>query len=759
MSTDSGGATTVAKAEISAGGIVPIGFIKTAGNVIFIPYFDEAYDLWLFPTEAEADANDTSNAIQVADDMSFFTDSDIFTTSTENLAIVFTNYADLVSGTLPDGSSITLTAGQNVRILGRVTEGDGGQNDYLIGTFGTADVGSIVDLGSGLQAKGLFPGEDLFFEQFGALGDGVDDTTAITNTLAFSQGKRIKGINGKTYISTVGQPMLASTILNLGGATLKFTGSSGVKDLEPATGCEVYNGTIEEAGSTHSGSGETHCPVSIGNFQTGTGVSNVSVHDLTLISNKPDGVLCGVWGGSNGIEVYNIIAPTSSTVNSVIECHWGGQAASDAVQHPHNVTIDNIRCDGMTSTTVGGAMVFLSSVYNIAVSNIRGDDVIRGVVVSAGDWGDDYSISSQKGLIGKNITLDNALITECFKTGLQIDGFTSFGLTEAGHTGVTGDTTVASPNMTNVSSTSKLFVGRVINVAGAGEFQIRGISGTTVVLDRDAGALLTGAAVTAGAWPMEVKVTNSVFRCDGSGTVVGPLTMQATSGGRFENVELSGGLTHGVNILDWVNDNEFSGGHIHDNQNNGVDENRAGKSNNNTFDGVKFTRNNLAAGTGRTDSCSILFSSSNNKAINCNFGQYSQETAYIHVSVETTARNTEITGNKFLGVVNTGFALRNGAAGNVEDHDTRTLFADNTIDSSVTPLYKVSGGTPPIARKWLNPIQNTENVRWSNNFAPTAGTHSQGDEVDQSSPAVGSPIGWTCTVSGTPGTWVAWANL
>jgi hypothetical protein len=80
--------------------------------------------------------------------------------ASENLTIIFTNYADLVSGTLPDGSSITLTAGQNARILGRVTEGDGGDNTYLIGTFGTADGGSIVDLDSGLQAKGLFPPGD-----------------------------------------------------------------------------------------------------------------------------------------------------------------------------------------------------------------------------------------------------------------------------------------------------------------------------------------------------------------------------------------------------------------------------------------------------------------------------------------------------------------------------------------------------------------------------------------------------------------------
>lgn len=43
--------------------------------------------------------------------------------------------------------------------------------------------------------------------------------------------------------------------------------------------------------------------------------------------------------------------------------------------------------------------------------------------------------------------------------------------------------------------------------------------------------------------------------------------------------------------------------------------------------------------------------------------------------------------------------------------------------------------------------------------APTAGTFVKGDVVINSNPAVGQPIGWTCTVAGTPGTWVAWANL
>ena len=69
MATDSAAGTLLAKAEISSGGTVPIGFIKTAGDVIFIPYLNAAYDGWLFPTAAEADANDTTNAVQIADNI------------------------------------------------------------------------------------------------------------------------------------------------------------------------------------------------------------------------------------------------------------------------------------------------------------------------------------------------------------------------------------------------------------------------------------------------------------------------------------------------------------------------------------------------------------------------------------------------------------------------------------------------------------------------------------------------------------------
>lgn len=43
--------------------------------------------------------------------------------------------------------------------------------------------------------------------------------------------------------------------------------------------------------------------------------------------------------------------------------------------------------------------------------------------------------------------------------------------------------------------------------------------------------------------------------------------------------------------------------------------------------------------------------------------------------------------------------------------------------------------------------------------APTTLTWSIGDRVINNAPAVGSPKGWVCTVSGTPGTWVSEGNL
>ena len=55
---------TVAKLQINVD-----GFFKSAGGALVTPYVDGAYDAYLFPTEADADANNTSSAIRIADDI------------------------------------------------------------------------------------------------------------------------------------------------------------------------------------------------------------------------------------------------------------------------------------------------------------------------------------------------------------------------------------------------------------------------------------------------------------------------------------------------------------------------------------------------------------------------------------------------------------------------------------------------------------------------------------------------------------------
>lgn len=72
MATDSSGATTAAKFEIDSK-----GFPITDGSVRIIPYIDGAYDLWMFPTETAADANNTATAIQVADNITLPEPSDV----------------------------------------------------------------------------------------------------------------------------------------------------------------------------------------------------------------------------------------------------------------------------------------------------------------------------------------------------------------------------------------------------------------------------------------------------------------------------------------------------------------------------------------------------------------------------------------------------------------------------------------------------------------------------------------------------------
>ena len=69
MATDSTGGTLLAKCQLDID-----GFPTTDGTTLFIPFLNKNYDAYLFPTAAEADANNTVNAKRVAKNINPFGD-------------------------------------------------------------------------------------------------------------------------------------------------------------------------------------------------------------------------------------------------------------------------------------------------------------------------------------------------------------------------------------------------------------------------------------------------------------------------------------------------------------------------------------------------------------------------------------------------------------------------------------------------------------------------------------------------------------
>jgi len=197
-----------------------------SGGTAFAPHFRESVDAWIFPTSAEADTDDTSNAVQVID-------ASLLVQSSRHL--VFNTVAAMAADT-------GLVVGDRVRTLGYASIGDGGGNDYNIvaAATGTNDGGSYIDLAT-YQAKGLFLGGQVYVKQFGATGDGVtDDTSAFQAAINYilrlnvnagtflisapltkdATGFKLLGNNEGTTILKADAGFTGSYMLNLGNGTV-----------------------------------------------------------------------------------------------------------------------------------------------------------------------------------------------------------------------------------------------------------------------------------------------------------------------------------------------------------------------------------------------------------------------------------------------------------------------------------------------------------------------------------------------------------
>ena len=154
MATDSTGATLLAKCQLDND-----GFPTTDGTQLFIPCVDQDYDAYLFPSAALADANDTTNAKRVAQNIDF-------KLNIEN------------ANTVADMKVLNLDVGQTISTNGYYTDNDGGNGEYLIyaSSAQTVNNQNKILLNNGSVAVLLDTTGDI--RKYGAQ-DGQDSTAAI----------------------------------------------------------------------------------------------------------------------------------------------------------------------------------------------------------------------------------------------------------------------------------------------------------------------------------------------------------------------------------------------------------------------------------------------------------------------------------------------------------------------------------------------------------------------------------------------------
>lgn len=154
-------------------------------------------------------------------------------------------------------------------------------------------------------------------------------------------------------------------------------------------------------------------------------------------------------------------------------------------------------------------------------------------------------------------------------------------------------------------------------------------------------------------------------------------------------------------------------------------------------------------------------------------GKYKSTTAYTafikgtgtFLDIDGAEFYTTAAGNTFLmdtGSVVTTVSLRNntfrgdGSGTGAYIDNTGELYTINNIGVGLTiPIATISAAVT----RTVSGTYGKGNVVTTGTAAPAALTWAVGDRRINSSPTVGQPKAWVCTVAGTPGTWVSEGNL
>ena len=244
MATDSTLATFISKAQLNKD-----GFIVSAGGALIIPYIDGAYDLWLFPTEAEADANDTSNALRIADNITGALNQD----GLDNALINdLSQTYDFETVALMTISTITFPVNKILRAIDIDAQ-------YIVTAGSSPNVGSPDLVNTGYAAL-VVVGNFLKIKDFGADGTEINDTAAFYAAFAISGYIDLQGLTlNVTVTATTSvdkQVYIKNGAINFSAATALrvFTWVSGdLLRLEDVDITGNSNGTIDDSFDATSG--------------------------------------------------------------------------------------------------------------------------------------------------------------------------------------------------------------------------------------------------------------------------------------------------------------------------------------------------------------------------------------------------------------------------------------------------------------------------------------------------------------------------
>jgi hypothetical protein len=160
IALDSGATITVAKVQLNAD-----GFLKSAGGTLVIPYIEDSYDLWLFPTEAEADENNTVNAEKLADNINALNESVINDLSLPYIFDTVAEYKDFATA-FPVGKVI---------VTNEFKQGYAGGARYVVvaGVDSSNEANVIASSLTGQSIDLIAHGSVQDVRQWGVIPDGV----------------------------------------------------------------------------------------------------------------------------------------------------------------------------------------------------------------------------------------------------------------------------------------------------------------------------------------------------------------------------------------------------------------------------------------------------------------------------------------------------------------------------------------------------------------------------------------------------------